>query len=189
MGMEAAQLSLNRLKLFYLLHLSQPPAERIIYRGIRRGQARKIVEVGMGTARRAVRMIEVAQATAAPGEVQYTGIDPFEGRSQADGAGLSLIEAHRLLKATGARIRLVPGGPEEGLSRVANALGKVDLLVLSAGPDPQSPGHAWFFVPRLLDDRTLVFLAGVSPDGEASFRRVDPAEVRQWAAAPCRRAA
>jgi hypothetical protein len=182
-------LSLSRLKLFYLLHLSQPPAERIVYRGIRRQQARKIVEVGIGTARRAVRMIQVAQATAAAGEVQYTGIDPFEGRSQADGPGLSLKEAHRKLKATGARIRLVPGSPEAGLSQVANALGKVDLLLLSATPAPQSLGQAWFFVPRLLDDRTLVFLEGVSPDGVVSFRRVDPAEIRQWAARPCRRAA
>jgi hypothetical protein len=188
--MEAAALSLNRLKLFYLLHLSQPPAERIIYRAIRRQQARKIVEVGIGSAQRAVRMIQIAQATVAAGEVQYTGIDPFEDRSQTDGLGLSLKEAHRKLKATGARIRLVPGSPEAGLSRVANALGKVDLLVLSASPDPQSLAQAWFFVPRLLDDRTLVFLEGAAfPDGGASFRRVDPAEIRQWAARPGRRAA
>jgi hypothetical protein len=182
-------LILSHLKLFYLLHLSQPPAERIVYRGLRRQQARKIVEVGIGTARRAVRMIQIAQATVAAGEVQYTGIDPFEDRSQTDGPGLSLKEAHRLLKTTGAGIRLVPGSPEVGLSRVANALGKVDLLVLSASLDPQSLSQAWFFVPRLLGPDTLVLLESISPDGAASFRRVDLAEVRQWSARPGRRAA
>jgi hypothetical protein len=179
----------SRLKLFYLLHLSQPSAQRVVYRSIRRQKARKIVELGIGTAQRAVRMIQVASALTLPGEIHYTGIDPFEGRSEADGAGLSLREAHRLLQATGAHIRLVPGTPEDGLARVANALREVDLLLLSPRPDPECLGRAWFYIPRLLGPCTLVLLEGVSPDGRVTLRRVDAAEIRQRAAVPSRRAA
>jgi hypothetical protein len=182
-------LNLNRLKLLYLLHLSRPSADRLVYRSVRRQHARRIVEVGIGTARRALRLIQVAGGDDGAADIQYTGIDLFEDRSEADGEGLSLKEAHRLLKATGARVRLVPGDPETGLSSVANALGKVDLLLLSPRPDAGQLGHAWFFIPRLLHPRTLVFLESFSAEGLASLRRVDPAEIHQRAGAIYRRAA
>jgi hypothetical protein len=171
------------------LHLSRPSSDRPVYRGIRRLRARKIVEVGIATARRAVRMIEVAGAADGVAAVQYTGIDLFEARSAADGPGLSLKQAHRLLKTTGARIRLVPGCPEEGLSQVANALGKVDVLILSPRADVRQLGHAWFFTPRLLGDRTLVFLESFSAEGVASLRPVDLAEIHEQAGPLLRRAA
>jgi hypothetical protein len=134
-------------------------------------------------------MLEVAAQFHCPRDIRYTGIDLFEARSAADGPGISLKAAHQLLQPTGARIQLVPGTPQEGLARVANELGKVDLVVLSAQPDVQHLAHAWFYIPRLLDERSQVFLETIQPGGLASLRLVDPTEIHLLAGAMRRRAA
>ena len=74
-------------------------------------------------------MIELASRFHPVGEICFTGIDLFEDRPAGQGVGITLRDAHRTLKATGARIRLMPGDAHEGLARVANGLGKVDLLL------------------------------------------------------------
>ena len=66
-------------------------------------------------------------------------------------------EAHCLLKATGARIQLVPGTVGEALSRIANGVSQVDVVVISAGIRPEQLSQAWFFLPRMIHARTQVF--------------------------------
>jgi hypothetical protein len=162
---------LSQLRLLYLCYFSKPIADRPVYRAIRRHGARKIVELGVADAVRARRMIEVARRTSAGGsDVHYVGMDLFEGRPATDGPGLSLKAAHQFLRAAGARVQLVPGNPFDGLIRLANSLGKVDLLIVPAELDSQSYGRMWFFVPRMLHDRSLVFVDGVSSDGQRSLR-------------------
>jgi hypothetical protein len=173
---------LKTAKLIYLRYLSKPPGNRIIYRAIRRAGATKIVEIGVGTGLRAVRMIEVAACRLPVGEVQYTGMDPFEARSTADGPGMTLKAAYRLLRATGAKIQLVPGDPLASLARAANSLGKIDLLVVSAGLEGSCP-RAWWFVPRLLHERTAVYVEEPSAEGQPRLRLMPKAEIDRLAAA------
>ena len=89
-GREAAVASLSRLRRFYLLHLSKPASDRLIYREIRRQKPRKIVEIGMGTGQRAVQMIELLREFHEARNICYTAIDLFEARAVADGPGISL---------------------------------------------------------------------------------------------------
>jgi hypothetical protein len=167
----------SRLRLFYLLHLSKPVTDRIVFREIRRLKARKIVELGIGTGERALRMLELAGEYHGPSDLHYVGIDLFEDRPASNGPGLSLKEAHRLLKASGARIQLAPGTPLEGLAREANRLGKVDLIVVSPQPNAQQLAYAWFYIPRLLHEQSVVLLETSDQDENPSVRVVDRAEI------------
>ena len=188
LGREAQLSSPSRLKLFYLLHLSKPASDRPIYKEICRQKTRRIVELGVGTGERAVRMIQAAAEYCTPADISYTGVDLFETRSATDGPGISLKAAHCLLKATGARIQLVPGEPTDALARVANSLHNVDLLLITLPEDAERFASAWFYVPRLLHNESQVFVETLS-GGNASLRLVDHTEIRSLANPPRRRAA
>jgi hypothetical protein len=155
-----------------------------------RRQPQRIVELGLGQGERALRLIDVAASYMLRAEIQYIGIDPFEDRLTADKPGLTLISAHRLLKASGARIKLIPGNPWEALIRSANHLGTVDMLILSAldqqsGEFPQF----WFYVPRLLHEKSVIFQEVAARDGKTTLQEINRREVLAWAAAPQRRKA
>ena len=173
----------RRLRLLHLCYLSRPSADRRLYRAIRRHRPRKIVELGVGDARRALRMIEIAQQSCLPQDIHYVGMDLFEGRDGSGGRSISLKAAHQLLRATGVRVQLVPGNPPDALIRLANSLGKVDLLIVPA--ELQSAEHArtWFFVPRFLHERSLVFVEGVRSDGRKTLQVKPRAEIDQIATA------
>jgi hypothetical protein len=148
----------SRLKYLYLAYLSRPSEDRQLYRLIRRRQLHNLVEIGIGLGQRAQRMIEVAQASPQSAAVRYTGIDLFELRPAEAGPGLPLKEAYRRLRATGVHVQVVPGDPYAALSRVANTLVGTDLVVISGHHDPQSLARAWFYVPRMLHDRSAVYV-------------------------------
>ena len=172
----------SRLRIFHLSHLSTPVSDRVIYRDICRNKPRKIVEAGIGIGERSLRLIQLASEFHSPQEIQFTAIDLFEDRSPSDGPGIALREAHRMLKATGAKIQLVPGSPYEGFARIANMLGKVDAVILSPRPDAHCLSRTWFFIPRLLHDDSLVFLDTLEADGKTVVRVVDRSEVDLWLA-------
>jgi hypothetical protein len=182
-------LPLRQLRSFYFAYLSQPAALRPLYRFIRRHKVRRILELGVGTTERSQRLIEVA-TTASPGQrIDFTGVDLFELRSDT-AAGVSLKLAHRLLKATGARIRLVPGDPHSALSQMANSLGPHDLAVISADQDRQSLSQAWFYVPRVLAETGAVFVEeSATEGGPTSFKALSASELSQLAQPPSRRRA
>ena len=162
---------ISKLRLSYLCHFSKPQANRPVYRAIRRRHVRKIVELGVGDGRRALRMIEVArQALPESDTVHYVGMDRFEGRTAEDGPGLALKTAHQMLRQESVRVQLVPGDPSIGLIRLANSLGKVDLLIVPAEFDEPAFARAWFFVPRMLHEHSLVFVEGQSSDGQRWLR-------------------
>ncbi len=179
------------IRFFYLAYLSKPQADRVVYRVVRRHRVRHILELGIGTATRAQRMIEVASVWASPRDVRYTGIDLFEAQASGHHAGLSLKAAHQTLKRTGAMIRLCPGDPCSALARVANEIRQVDLVVVSAGVEESSMEQAWRFVPRLLHGSSLVFVeAEPTPNGEHVLRCLRRCEIDTLAtAATLRRAA
>ncbi|MEO8498968.1 MAG: hypothetical protein ABI614_28220 [Planctomycetota bacterium] len=179
----------NFLKFAYLTLLSKPSHERSVYQTIRRTKPLSIVEVGVGSGVRAIRMIEVAERYRPGEKIRYTGIDLFEARTQI-GTGLPLKEAHKRLKATGAIVRVIPGDPLSALARSANGLLSTDLLVISADQDTQSLTNAWFYVPRMLHDKSLVLIEDAS-GSQPRFRALSLAEVEKLASsrASTRRAA
>jgi len=180
----------SRVRTFYLSYLSNPSGDRLIYRTIARRRVQRILEVGVGVGQRASRMIEMAGRFCPVAEVRYVGIDQFEARSAMDGPGVTLKMAHRLLHATGARVQLIPGDPWAALSRTANSLGPVDLMVVSGRLDPRQLARAWFYVPRLLHERSVVLLEKLLPGGQSSLRLLPGDEIETLAAvAAGRRAA
>ncbi len=184
----------SRIRLFYLLHISKPRTDRLIYQAIDRYRVRTIVELGMADGTRALRMIEVASHRTPPNQVSYTGADLFEAGSVEGGrgTGITLREAHRLLHPTGVRARLLPGDPCSVLVRTANQMGKADLLVVSSGLDLKSLARAWYYVPRILHARSQVFVEETAVStGQTGFRRLSPSHVQALAskAARLRRAA
>jgi len=180
----------TRLRAFYLSYLSSPAKDRLIYREIVRNRAREILELGIGIGQRAVRMIEAAARSHARQDIRYTAVDLFEARSAADGPGVTLKMAHRLLHATGAQVQLIPGDPFAALSRTANSLGQIDLTVVSSRLDPRQLARAWFYVPRLLHEQSAVVLEKLLPGGNNSVRQATGEEIETLsAAASSRRAA
>ena len=183
----------SRLRFLYLSYLSKPVADRLIYRLIPRRRVLKIVEFGVGSGQRAIRMIQAAAYFTTPEQVQYTGIDLFEARGDPTRPGLALKEAHRLLKATDARIRLLPGDPFSALARAANSLADTDLVIISADQDPVSLARAWFYLPRMLHSGSQVYQAYQEevrdPNQAVALRLVPLAEIHSLAAARSRRAA
>ena len=171
----------SRLQYFWLAYLSRPAQHRTLYRLIRRRKPRQIVEMGLGDGQRTLRMIRLAARLAGPDKIHYVGVDLFEARP-AGTQGLSLKQAHRLLKSSPARVQLVPGDPLAALTRMANALGNTDLVVVSADQDPESLAKAWFYVPRMLHARSCV-LEEFTVEGSAvpELRSVDAREIRRRA--------
>jgi hypothetical protein len=174
----------------YLSYLSQPAAERILYRLVRKYHARKILEIGIGTGRRTLRMFEAASHATAEGSLSYTGIDMFEMRSAGAGPGLSLKLAHRQLRADRVKVRLVPGLVYEALARTANEIGPCDLIVISAGQERDSLSKAWFYFPRMLHATTQVCREEHDEaSGDMTIRLMSHADICVLAAATTKRAA
>jgi hypothetical protein len=180
---------LSQLRSLYFRYFSKPQSDSPVYKAIRRHAARKIVELGIGNGRRALRMIEVAKTTSPGHDICYIGMDMFEGRSESDGPRLSLKAAHQLLRRDGVRVQLVPGNPPESLVRVANSLLKIDLLIVPAEMDSPASSRVWFFVPRMLHQRSVVFVERVLDDGRRALRVKPPAEIDELASVGTRRRA
>ena len=173
----------TRLRLFYLFHFSKPASNRAVYQAVYRRRIRRIVELGVGTGQRALRLIEVAAGHSPSDQVVYTGVDPFEGRSAEDVPGMTLKDAYRTLRATGARVNLLPGDPAAVFSAAANNLGTADL-VLIAWPMPRSMlPRASYYLRRMLHDGSLVLLEEPSQHEDAKRVKVLPLDrIRAWAA-------
>jgi len=108
----------NWFRTTFLAYFSRPKTNRQLYRLVKNEGVTRIVEIGLSDLSRALCMIEIAQRFAGDNKVWYTGIDWFEARRR-DLAPLSLKETYRILRATGANIRLVPGAPATSLAAAA----------------------------------------------------------------------
>ncbi|MBI2479581.1 MAG: hypothetical protein HYV60_13400 [Planctomycetia bacterium] len=177
------------LKFAYLTLLSKPSHEREVYQAIRRSAPLSIVEIGVGLGVRSTRMIAVAQRYSPEESIRYVGIEQFEARTRF-GTGMPLKVAHKRLKATGANVRVIPGDPLSALARTANGLQGTDLLIIAADQDTQSLTNAWFYVPRMLHDKSLVLIEDTS-GRQPRFRTLTCTDVETLAkgSASTRRAA
>jgi hypothetical protein len=170
---------LGSLKYTHLAYLSQPAADRVIYRTLHKQPVRSIVELGVGTAVRARRMIAVAASAQPDAVIQYTGIDFFEDRP-APRSGIALREAFRLLRQMHARVRLIPGDPLTALARFSNDLPDTDVLVIGADQDRDALSRAWMFVPRMIHADSLIFVQDSDASGNpGQFAVVTPEQIAQ----------
>ncbi len=178
----------NGLKALWLAYLSKPADERILYRLIRKRKLRKIVEIGIGSGQRALRMISLAQRYHSVPEVRYTGIDWFEARADESPDRLTLKTAYRVLRASGSRIHLVPRDAHEAFARLANALSGNELVVIDSHQPLESLGRIWFFLPRMLAPQAIA-LAAQTTGERRTWRPLPLAEIHSLGAEPRRRAA
>lgn len=167
------------VKYSYLAYFSNPASDRPIYRELRQHPVERIVEIGLGSAVRAQRMIEMASSLREGAPLEYCGIDLFEGRP-AQRPGIALKAAYKLLRGLQADIRLIPGDPYTALSRSANDLPGTDLLLIAADQDPESMMRAWMFVPRMLHERSLV-LREETRGGQTQFEPLSRTQVESLA--------
>ena len=168
------------LHYLYLAYLSRPACDRQLYRGLRSWRAGSIVELGMGDAARTRRMLQIAKRYSSAQNVRYTGIDLFEARPTQQPA-FPLKTAHQQLQIAGVRLQLAPGDPLSALTRLANTLVGTDLLLVSAGVDAESLERAWFFVPRMLHERSRVLREERTASGSL-LRSLTLAEIHKLAA-------
>jgi hypothetical protein len=169
------------VKYALLAHFSRPAADRAVYKILHKTPVKTVVELGVGAGRRAERMMEVILRRAAASEVRYTGIDLYEARGKST-PGMSLKEAFRWSKQLGVKTELIPGDPLSALARAANRLTKTDLVIIAADQDREALAQAWFYVPRMLGEKSIVLLEESA--GEATrFRTVARAEIDALAAA------
>ncbi len=161
---------------WHYAHFARPSHERLLYRWLKKSRSSTIVELGVESAIRASRMIEVALRYHAGQSVHYTGIDLFEARG--DCTAVTLKCAFRKLAAIGAKVRLVPADPVSGLARHANSLTGTDVLVVSLDQDPQALEQAWRYIPRMLHSKSLVFVPHQEPGGGSwRFRLLSQREI------------
>jgi len=177
------------LRYLYLAYFSKPAGERLLYRAIRRTGARRILEIGIGDLSRTLRMIDLAQRFSSGESVRYAAIDLFETRGPSDGQKLSLKQAHRMLKPTGAQVQLIPGDPAQALARAANSLPNVDLLLISAGQTDAAMAGAWFYFPRMLHDASAVYRETSEDGGATALAQLAVGDIQLQAGGPRRRAA
>lgn len=141
---------LDRVRYAYLAYFSKPKADRAVYRAVHKVKPKTIVEIGVGSAERAVRAISLA-AKHQPGErIAFTAVDMFEA-SPPGRASLGLKKAHQHLSATGAKIQLVPGDPFSALARMANSLMGTDLLIIAADQQARRSLTQRLLAPALME--------------------------------------
>jgi hypothetical protein len=141
------------------------------------------------SAKRTLRILTAARLANPTKPPYYIGIDLFEERAPTAPPVWSLLEAYRTLRAAGAQVRLVPAEPAAGLMQVANELGKIDLMLISAGSMPAENSHLWLFLPRMLNQQAVVLCQRLDKDNKASFQCLDRAALGQFAAAALKRRA
>ena len=181
---------LKRMQKLHRCYLAKPVERRKLHRLIARGSLARIVELGVGDGARARGMIEVAACCLPRESIQYCGIDLFEAGSAAGEDSISLKDAYRLLKPTGARIQLVPGDPLGALARMGNQLTGTDLFLISSLVDVESLREAWYFVPRILHERSVVLIERrLTGKDLIEYQVLSIDEVHQAAAASRQRAA
>jgi hypothetical protein len=171
----------DTLDTLYLCRLCQPKAERELYRLLRQQRIRSVVELGLETHERCLRLIRLAKRFSPQQDVRYSGIDLFETRP-AHQPRLTLKQTHQLLAGRGATVRLIPGDACSGLARYANQLTGTELLLISPDHEPGALAEAWFYVPRMLAPGAIVLQATRGPKG-LEFQRLSPDEIQARAAA------
>lgn len=148
----------DTLDTIYLCWMCKPKSHRELFRMIKRRRVHSIVELGVHSIERTLRLIRMARRSSPGQEIHYAGVDLFDARP-VDQPRLTLKQTHRSLAGHGATIRLIPGDVSSALARYANQLRDTQLLLVSAQHDPQQLAHAWRYVPRMLANDAVILQA------------------------------
>ncbi len=170
----------SRLKALWSACFSPPTPDRALFSALAQRPLRRILEIGLGDGSRALQIIKLARKRRRGAEVHYIGVDQFELRPRAE-TRLTLKTAYRLLRAAGARVKLVPGDPLSALARTANSINRVDTVIIAHDVDAQSLARAWFYLPRMLANSAVVYWAD-NPAQPDMYREVPSVEMFQRAA-------
>ncbi|MHB8955720.1 MAG: hypothetical protein ACYC4U_22305 [Pirellulaceae bacterium] len=173
----------SQLKYLHLAYFSKPIADRTVYRTIRNIRPGHLVGIGLGCGQLVRNMIQLASEVTRRDQVRFTGIDLFELRPSKV-PGMSLKQAHSLLASLKARVKLVPGDPFSALARTANSLPDTDLVVIRADQDPGSLERAWYYLPRMLHDQSVVLIETTGGDGSSgTYQSLNLTDVHRLAGA------
>jgi hypothetical protein len=172
----------------YLSYFSKPVCDRSLYRAIKQHQPRKILEIGLVSTQRTLRMLDFTQRLSNGEPLRYSAVDLFEARDKAL-PKLSLKEVHKELKAAGITPQLIPGDPAGALARSANALPETDLILISAENNDAALAAAWFYFPRMMHAHSLVLRQVADANGQLALQPVSAEQIRQLAGSNRRRAA
>ena len=168
------------LKYFCHQWFRSPRGDRLLYSVIHNKRPRQIVQIGLGDGQRTATLLRMAARYRPDDGIAFAGIDLFEDRpSQL--AGMSCQQAHRMLRPLVERLSLVPGDPFRGLAHCANRLAGTDLVIVSAGHEKAILRQAWFYLPRMLCQDSIVLVEERSRQGLA-FRHMDIGELAHLAA-------
>jgi hypothetical protein len=170
----------NWFRYAYLAYFSRPKSARQLYRLVKRQQVRRIVEVGLSDVAFTLSLIEVAQRFAGDQKVAFSGLDWFDARPKQI-TPLKLKDAYRTLHSTGASVRLVPGSPAASLAAVANAHQNTDLILISSAIPADELQLAWFYVPRMLHNKSVILREQISTAGDRSFEWLSLSQIAEWA--------
>jgi hypothetical protein len=163
-----------------LAHFARPRGNQQLYRLVKRQKVCRIVEIGISNLARAELLIQVAQRFAGDQKVWYTGLDMFEARAHGR-TPLALKETYRILRATAANVRLVPGVPRMSLASAANAHQNTDLILIGPDVSENDLHGAWFYVPRMLHASSIVLSERREADGKISFNNITRSQIAEWA--------
>jgi hypothetical protein len=172
---------MHSLAYAYWAWFGKPAGDRRLYRLMRRERPVRIVEIGLGSLPRSIRLIRISQRFSPDSVIEYTGVDLFEARTEGV-ERFSIKEAHREFKATSARIRLAPGTPDRVLATWANSLAQTDLLLIGRDVAEETLAGAWFYVPRMLHEGSLV-LRESTARGACAWSPLTPVEIASRATA------
>ena len=171
-----------------LAYFSKETGDRKLFRLIKGQQTERIVLLGIESVRLCESLIEVASQYARDEQVLVTGLDAFDERDPSLDQ-LRLVDAHRELSQTGARVQLTPGGPSEGLARMANSLQDTDLVLISRLVSEQRLTAAWFYLPRMCHPGTIVLQQTQDSTEKDAWRQISLDEINALAATRRRSAA
>lgn len=166
------------LKLARRTLFAKPTPERQLLKVARQHPIRRVVELGVDSIETTVRLLTQAVKLAGDERVSYTALDAFDERPTGSDP-LPLREAHRSLAATGAKVRLSPGGPTVALAAQANALSDTDLLLISVRTTEAELEPAWFYLPRMCHPGTIVMrrIAAAAADETDVWQAMPLAEI------------
>lgn len=143
-----------------------PAPEKQLLRIAKQHVIRRVVEVGVDSVDATAQLLETLVKQAKDEPVKYTALDLFDARPE-EAAKTPLVGVYRRFIATGAKVRLTPGELAPSLASEANSLAETDLLLLSREATDEALAHAWFYIPRMCHQGTIVLRRTEGEEGAA----------------------
>ncbi len=151
---------------FKLLHLSKPAGDRLLYKSVRGQTIASVLEINLASMQRTTQLIGWLRQQGNTGPIRYAAIGMFE---MADsGPKLGLKDFHQQLSALGVKPLPIPGTAAQGLPRVANTLGAIDLVIFEGDREQLHDPLLQPLLARITHQKSIV----LARDGQAALSLV-----------------